>query len=151
MKLQRVRVVTIAKAPRATVWSLLADGATWSRWGPFDSVELVRPGRDHEWGLGSVRRIASGRTVTEERIDTYAADHCIRYSLVSGIPLRDYHGEVVVRDVLEGTEIEWSSTFRPPYWVVGPLARWRIQRFLRDLSNGLAGAAERRVLELSAA
>ena len=151
MKPQRARVVTVAKAPRSTVWALLAVGSAWNDWGPFERVELLRRGSDDEWGRGAIRQITSGRTVTVERIETFAVGHRVRYRLVSGLPLRQYHGEVVLRDLLEGTEIEWSSTFYPPHRAFAALSRLRIGRSLEDLADRLARAAEARILELVSA
>ena len=151
MKRQRVRVVTVAKAPRSTVWALLSVGSAWNDWGPFERVELLRRGRDDEWGRGAIRQLTSGRTVTVERIETFAVGHRVRYGLVSGLPLRRYHGEVVLRNVLEGTEIEWSSTFYPPHRAFATLTRLRVARSLDDLAERLARAAESRILELVSA
>jgi len=130
-----------AAAPRSVVWTLLSDGTTWPSWAPFDRVELERPGIDHPWGRGAVRRITSGRVITRERIEVFEPERRVAYTLLEGLPLEDYRGEVVLRDTAKGTEIVWRSRFTSPYPAIGRLVRWRMQRFLADLARRLAAAS----------
>ena len=61
--LQVIEHELTAKAPPATVFSLLLDGSTWPSWSPIDSFELPKRRGDGEpEGVGAVRIFAQAGT-----------------------------------------------------------------------------------------
>ena len=134
--------VATADAPSSVVWRLLADVATWPAWGTFDTAALESPGPTVSEGVGAVRILTSGRYTTRERVLAFEANRRLSYSLLSGLPLRDYVGEVVLREVDGRTEITWRSRFHPKIPGTGRMFARGINRLLDDLSTRLAKAAE---------
>ena len=135
-------------ADRERVWDLLTNTATWAEWAPFKSasIETPAPGDDPA-GVGMVRRLSrGGRQATIERITVFEPPERFGYELVSGVPVNDYNAEVRLTETPDGgTEISWRSTFRGKLPVPAALMRWVLGRFIRDVVEGLARAAERPV------
>lgn len=132
-------------APPAAVFALLADSSTYPEWSQVHSYRMERPGFDAPHGVGEIRVLSSrwGLDVREEIVETIP-DRLMAYTLLSGLPMRDYRGETLL-DPLPGggTRIVWTSSFRPV-----PGLGWVMQRFMKwvlsTLSGSLARAAETR-------
>src|SRR3954451_6196908 len=91
---QRIEHRATTSAPPATVYALLRDGASWPTWGPLDSFELERQGRDAPEGLGAVRQFRSGRVVGHDEIVELVPDPRFSYRHTSTLPIRDYRADV---------------------------------------------------------
>ena len=132
------------KASADQVWSLLADVTTWSQWGPWDATTLLEPGSDNPAGVGAVRSINRGRVVSIEEVTDFKPGRRLAYKLRSGLPLRNYRAEVLLRSVDDGTEITWHSAFDGAPGGMARLAQLAFARFLRTIVKRLAMAAEQR-------
>lgn len=131
-------------AAPASVWGLLADTAGWHRWSPMDESSLERPGVPEPDGVGAIRRFRTGKIISREEVVVFDAPHHFAYTLVSGLPLRDYRADVTLTPTPTGTRVEWSSTFRPKVPGTGWLYSFMLRRFLVKLLTGLATAASER-------
>jgi uncharacterized protein YndB with AHSA1/START domain len=131
----------IAAAPD-TVWKLLADAEGWSRWSPMDESALERPGAADRNGVGALRRFRTGRMVSREEVVVFDAPHHLAYTLVSGLPLRDYRADFRLARTAQGTRVDWSAQFRPPFPGTGWLYAFMIRRFVVRFFATLAAAAE---------
>jgi uncharacterized protein YndB with AHSA1/START domain len=147
MKFQTVEVVQTADAPPEVVFGLIADPATWPDWAGVESAELERPGRDDRFGVGAIRRMRRGRTTGREEVVRFEEPTAFSYVLLSGLPVRDYRGDVTLARVDGGTRITWRSTFRVKVPFTGALARRGLRRFLdgivHDLADHVAGRSAR--------
>jgi Polyketide cyclase / dehydrase and lipid transport len=126
-----------------TVFALLADGSTWPTWSPLGSFTLLEPGEGTPEGLGALRKFTTGRHSSTERVVTVQADQVFSYTLVSGMPIRDYQA-VVTLTPLEGgggTSIRWRSTFRAKVPLTGSIYRRALGGFIGRTVEGLARAA----------
>ena len=133
-------------APIEAVWNLIATTESWPTWASkMDRAERVRDGRNSPEGLGAQRSFHAGRVNSIEDVVEFDAPHRFAYSLVSGLPLKDYVGRITLTEVDGGTRIDWRSSFNPKFPGSGLIWQWGIRRLLRDLSTDLAKGAERAV------
>jgi hypothetical protein len=134
-----------SKASREAVWSLLADGCSWSEWGPWQKAELEQEGTPPPDGVGAIRRLIRRPTVTRERVTAFEPGSRLSYEMLSGLPLRGYQGEVTLSEADGGTEIHWHTEFdgaKIPG--TAPLFRRMLDRFIADVAKRVAREAEQR-------
>jgi uncharacterized protein YndB with AHSA1/START domain len=143
MSQQTVEVTAVAAAPPAAIFEQIADPATWPRWSHFESGELERPGTTTPFGVGAIRRMKAGRTTGREEVVAYDEPNRFAYALLSGLPLRDYRGEVTLVPVDGGTRITWRSTFRPKLPLTGRIWHRGIAKFLGQIVDALVADAAR--------
>lgn len=135
-----VRHTAHSRAPREVVWALLSDLTTWDTWGPWTETTLD----------GDIRRLVSERKrinrkpyVMTERVTALEAPDRFEYDLLSGLPVKDYHGVVTLSERADGgTDIDWRSTFKAPYPFMAPIWRGAMQKVVRDVSEALADGAD---------
>ena len=145
MASQTVSVTATTSGDGATVWALLADAAGWPQWSRIDSASLERAGDDDPNGVGAVRRMKTGPLTIREQITRFDAPTAMDYTLLSGLPLDDYHAQVRLAEHAGATTITWSATFRPRIPGTGLLMRMMAKRILSDIAGALAkGAAAQR-------
>lgn len=137
MKQQSVEVVETASAPPEVVFALIADPATWPAWAGFESGELERPGPTEPFGVGAIRRMRRGRTTGREEVVRYDEPNHYSYALLSGLPVKDYRGDVTLEPVDGGTRITWRSTFQPKVPLTGWLWRRALHRFVGEIVGAL--------------
>jgi uncharacterized protein YndB with AHSA1/START domain len=102
-------------APPDKVFELLADGAGWSRWaGPMIVKSWwEREGSPAPGGVGAIRALGLGKVGSREEIVAYDPPTHLAYTILSGLPVRDYRADVRLSPEGTGTRIEWSGTFTP--------------------------------------
>ena len=64
------------------------------------------------------------------------------YVALSGLPIKEYRGQVDLEPTATGTTIRWSSSFFPKYPGMGRMLERGIGKFLRECAKGLATHAE---------
>lgn len=145
MKVQHVAAEATAQAGPDAVWALLADRSTWPSWSPLGSHHAERPGHDGTPdGLGSIARFVTGRHRVREEIVELEPPRRLGYTLLSGLPLRDYRAVVELTPTGSGARIRWSATFVPQRRGTGVLYRLALGRMARAVVTGLAAAAASR-------
>jgi len=137
MKQQTVEVVETASAPPEVLFALIADPATWPGWAGFESGGLERPGPDTPFGVGAIRRMRRGRTTGREEVVRYDEPSHFSYELLSGLPVKDYRGDVTLEPVDGGTRVTWHSTFQPKVPLTGWIWRRGLQRFVGEIVAAL--------------
>jgi len=108
----RATTSTVVPVSIDKVWALVADHEGLASWGPGVSVELTRAGATERNGVGAVRRIKArgpAPAIVEE-ITGFDAPHRLGYRALSGVPIKNYAGEVVLTKVAGGTRIDWTLT-----------------------------------------
>ncbi|MGW5719374.1 SRPBCC family protein [Amycolatopsis sp. NPDC003865] len=138
---QRISVRAVTPAGADTVYALLRDGASWPRWSPLGSFELVREGTDEPEGLGAIRLFRTGGIRSYEEIVALEPGRRFGYALDHGLPLRDYVAYVDLTPVDGGTEIHWHSSFTAKVPGTGWFYRRFLTRFIGRVVAGLAEAA----------
>jgi len=139
MKVRRIHVTAQTPAGAAAIYGLLADGSSWPRWSPIESVSLEQPGDPRPEGVGAVRALGRGRIVGRDQILDLVPGRRFAYASRSGLPVRDYVGEVdLADDPGGGTTIHWRASFSPKVPGTGWLLERGITRFLDECAHGLA-------------
>ena len=139
MRRRHVSVTAKTSASPATVFRLLADGASWTQWSPIERVELERAGDPPPEGVGAIRVLHRGRTTGRDEILELVPDRRFAYATLSGVPVRDYVGEVDLETDPDGsTIIRWHSSFFPKIPGTGWLLDRGLTRFLEGCARGLA-------------
>ena len=139
MKKRHINVEAVTPAPPEIVYGLLADGSTWPLWSAIDSVELETPGDPPPEGIGAIRVNRRGRTTGRDQILELVPNRRLSYATLSGLPIRDYVGEVDLAPAPGGgTTIYWHSSFFPKPRGTGWIMQAGLRRFLTQTANGLA-------------
>jgi Polyketide cyclase / dehydrase and lipid transport len=138
MRRRRIEVSATSVAPPSAVYALLIEGTTWTDWSPIESFELERPGEGAPEGVGAIRVFRRGRTTGRDQVLELVPDRRLRYASLSGLPVRDYVGEVELEPVPGGTHIRWQSSFFPAVRGTGWFVERGIRRFLAGCVRGLA-------------
>jgi hypothetical protein len=132
-------------APPSVVFDLLAHVETWPSWSKASAGTRERsaPTGDPD-GVGSIRVLQTGRTTSREEILEFAPGRRSSYSLLSGLPLRDYRADVDLTARPDGgTHIVWHSAFSSARFGTGWLYRSILQRFIARTARMLAEASGR--------
>jgi uncharacterized protein YndB with AHSA1/START domain len=143
---KEIDVRQVIPAPPAAVFAVLLDRSEWPAWSGHTAFEPVRPGAAGPYDVGSVGLLRSGRRqVMREEIVEVVPGRRIGYTLLAGLPLRNYRAGFDLTPAAEGTEVRWRSRFDAP-----PGFGWiyvaALRRFTRRLLDGLS----RRVVTVAA-
>jgi uncharacterized protein YndB with AHSA1/START domain len=137
----RFTVEARSAASPAAVYALLADGASWPGWTPFDGFKLEREGRAGGESTGAIRVFTSGRIRNREELTELSPDRLISYRSLSGMPIRDHAATVRLAPAAGGTLITWDEQFE----ATRPGTAWYIsralRRFVQACADGLAAHA----------
>jgi len=139
----KIDVSARSAAPVERVWALLANARGWPDWAPLDAAELERAGAPAADGVGAIRRFTQGKTTMRECIVAFEPPHWLAYQLVSGLPVRNYRGDVTLAATPDGaTTIRWQISYEPLIPGTGWLVRRRLEPFIGDVAQRLARRAE---------
>jgi uncharacterized protein YndB with AHSA1/START domain len=110
----QVAADSVTDAAPEAVWALVADAARYPQWGPW-SAAGYRGTAGHAPGavywLRSANR-AYGRPVTTvERVEEIDEGRRIVYTVLGGMPVRAYRGEVTLTPSPGGTRITWATSW----------------------------------------
>jgi carbon monoxide dehydrogenase subunit G len=103
-------VRTTVSAPIDVVWKVLADHEGMDKWGPGISAEVTTPGETDPNGVGAVRRISTplpAPAIVEE-VTAFEPGRRMAYKALAGVPLRNYQGDVELRESGNGTAISYT-------------------------------------------
>jgi len=150
MGMQVIDIEERSAAEPAAVYALLRDGAAWPTFSGLGSFELERPSDDGlpGEGLGAIRIFRTpqkiGPTIENHELIVEAEpDRRFAYELLSGLPLKGYRATTTLTPDGSGTRIHWRSTFTAKVPGTGWIYRRQLRRFIGELVEGLARAAER--------
>jgi hypothetical protein len=128
-----------ARANPETLWELLADASSYARWGPWDEAGYETSG-DPVSRLGAIRRLKMGRTIIIERIEEAEPGRRMVYSVVKGIPVRNYRAEVLLTPQTDGTRIHWSADWDRT--LLGRVVHRKLQALYPGIVHRFGSAAE---------
>jgi uncharacterized protein YndB with AHSA1/START domain len=137
---------TVRAAPEV-LWALVSDVTRYPGWGPWHAAEYRRPGDTSPRGPGAVQWLQSSRRylgrypVSVEKILAAEEGRLLAYTVIGGIPVRNYRAEVTLTPAGDGTHIRWTAA-----WDATARGRlvWRSLRTLYpQIVEDLAAAAER--------
>lgn len=139
----RVRASRRSSAPVQRVFRLLANSRSYPEWSRISACEIERPGSVGLHNVGEVRRFRTGRLTVREQIEDVVQDRIVKYRLLDGLPLVDYHAVTMLEPLPPGgCWIVWSCTFVPKYPGTGWFWRLFMSAVLHGFVRDLAAAAE---------
>ncbi len=123
------------------VWSLVSDANTYADWGPWGDGGYDPSGNGPS-RPGSVQWFRFGRRTTSvEKILEVDAPSRIVYTVVRGIPVKNYRAEVtLVPNALGGTSIRWAATWDKT--LMGRLVHRKLQAVYRKVMDALVAATD---------
>lgn len=131
----RTIATAVVDVPADKVWAALADHEGMGSWGPGISVTLDKEGAGDRNGVGAVRRIVArgpAPTIVEE-IVAFEPGRRLGYKALSGVPFRNYVGDVVLTPDGAGTRIDYAISVDPRLGVVDKVGANVIARTLLAL------------------
>ncbi|MHB1890652.1 MAG: SRPBCC family protein [Acidimicrobiales bacterium] len=129
------------RAGPEVVWSLVANANTFPQWGPWKDggYRPASPGPSHE---GSVQCFRYGRRTTSvEQILEIDELRRVAYTVVSGIPVKNYRAEVTLTPTSTGgTSIHWAASWDKT--LMGSLVRRKLVQLYPEIVAALVAAAD---------
>jgi uncharacterized protein YndB with AHSA1/START domain len=125
-----------------TVWALVKDANTYSEWGPWSASGDKNPGEQPSGEVGTVRWLAYQRTTTVEQVTDVEPGRRMAYTVLRGIPVRNYRAQVTLTPTATGTHIEWAAEWDRT--VAGRIVRRKLRTVYPLVVACLVAAAERR-------
>jgi uncharacterized protein YndB with AHSA1/START domain len=129
-----------ARANPEVVWALIEDANAYARWGPWDDSGYQDSDAGATRGVGSIRWYRSGRTTTVEEVLEIEAGRRMVYTVIGGIPVRNYRAEVTLSPSNGGTHILWAATWDKT--MVGRLVQRALRKFYPKVLEQLVAASE---------
>ena len=124
-----------------TVWALVSDANTYAKWGPWIDGGYDPSGNGPSQP-GSIQWFQFGRRTTSvEEILEVDAPSTIVYTVLRGIPVKNYRAEITLApNALGGTSIRWTATWDTT--MAGRLVHRKLQAVYRQVVQALVVAAD---------
>ena len=132
-----------SSAPIDVIWPLVAEARRWKEWTFLDRSELERTGAPDPDGVGALRRFTRLGVGSREEVVAWEPPRHLGYTIVSGMPVRDYRADVVLEPTEAGTAISWSVAFEPRFAGTGPVLAMILHGIITRFARGLARYADR--------
>ena len=133
-------------APPEVVFDVLTDHRGYADITPLRKSELEREGDPSPNGVGAIRVLSSVGPPLREEVIVYEAPSHFSYKLLSGAPVRDHVGTVLLEPADTGTKVTYAVRTNPTIPVVGGVAV-AVARFgVKQLVDGIVAEAERRAV-----
>ncbi|WP_448458839.1 SRPBCC family protein [Mycobacterium syngnathidarum] len=126
-------------ADPAVVWGIVSNHERMSDWTPSRMVVLETPGGPDRNGVGAIRALHMFGPVIRERITRFEPPTTLSYSLVSGLPFREYNGQITVEPAGTGSVMTTAISFR----TIVPGTQIFVAVAMRVASAGAARLARR--------
>lgn len=136
-----------ARARPGAVWELISDATRYPQWGPWSAAGYQRPGDTSPRGPGAIQWLRSSRraylrypTSIEKILEADEGTRLV-YTVIGGIPVRNYRAEVTLTPDGDGTRIRWAATWDTT--LAGRIV-WRgLRKFYPRMLADLVTAAEK--------
>jgi uncharacterized protein YndB with AHSA1/START domain len=141
-----VEAERITRAAPEAVWALVSDATRYPQWGPWSAAGYQRPGDTSPRGAGAVQWLRSSRRaylrypVSIEKILEAEEGRRLAYTVIGGIPVRDYHAEVTLTPTADGTHVRWAASWDAT--LAGRIVRRALRTLYPQIVADLVTAAE---------
>jgi uncharacterized protein YndB with AHSA1/START domain len=128
------------------IWALVSDATQYPKWGPWSAAGYKRPGDNSPRGPGAVQwlrssRRAYGRHVTSiEQILEVDEGRRLTYTVIGGIPVRNYLAEITITPTDDGTHVRWAASWDTT--LSGRIVLRGLRTFYPQMMADLVAAAE---------
>jgi uncharacterized protein YndB with AHSA1/START domain len=137
-------LVREVKAPPETVFDVLTDHRGYAEITPMRKSELEREGEPAPNGVGAVRVLRSVGPPLREEVVSYVRPSRFSYKVLSGAPIRDHLGTVVLESEGAGTKVTYAVRMQPTIPVAGAAVIGVIKLAIKQLLSAVTSESERR-------
>ena len=129
------------------VWALVSDVMTYPRWGPWREAGYQRPGDTSPRGTGaeywlrSSHRYGLSYPVSVERVLDVQQGRHLAYTVIGGIPVRNYRADITLEPAAGGTRIRWAASWDRT--MSGRLVHRSLRKLYPQIVASLAAEAEK--------
>lgn len=118
------------------VFSLLSDCQAFDQLPGLGTVKHLRDGFTETTGIGSERLINGKVHEQISHVDRQQGE--IRYRALEGCSLRNYSGEICIKEEAKGSRITWVNRYRSPIPGCGWLINFILKRTFAKILNAVA-------------
>ena len=133
----------MAQAAPEIIWELVGHADRYHEWGPWSASGYENLGARAPDSAGVIRWMRYGRTTTVEKVLESERARRLVYTVVKGIPVRNYRAEVTLSPEGEGTHIRWTASWDRT--LPGRIVHSRLRTIYPEAVGRLIAAAERSV------
>jgi len=109
-------------APKEVIWPIISDHNRLGEWVPYKG-ELIKPADgDDKNGVGAMRRLTGKGLPIVEEVVACSPGRSYSYRLISGAPMKNHRGDVILADERGGTRVRWSVQFQAS--LLTPILKW---------------------------
>jgi uncharacterized protein YndB with AHSA1/START domain len=131
-------------APPETVFDVLTDHRGYADITPMRKSVLEREGEPAPNGVGAIRALHSVGPPLREEIVSYERPDRFSYKVLSGIPVRDHLGTVLLAPEGSGTRVTYAVKTTPTLPLIGGAVVAATKLAIKQLLNGITTESERR-------
>ena len=142
-----VEAEATTRATPEAVWKLVSDVRRYPEWGPWSATGYRRQGDTSPRGPGAVQWLRSSQraylrhvTSVEKILEVEEGRH-LAYTVIGGVPVRNYRADVTLTPVADGTRIRWEATWDDT--LMGRIVHRELREFYPRMMPGLVAAAEK--------
>jgi uncharacterized protein YndB with AHSA1/START domain len=132
-----------SRASPEILWRLVSDADGYCRWGIWSESAWDRSSGAPPPTPGALRTLRSGRTLVVERILEIEEERRMAYTVVRGIPVRNYRAEVSLTPSGTGTHVRWSAAWDRT--LLGRIVHRRLSAVYAEVVSRLVAAADEAV------
>ncbi len=132
------------QAQPEVVFDVLTDHRRYAEMTPLRRSELEREGDPAPNGVGAIRSLTAVGPPLREEVVAYERPGRFSYKVLSGAPIRDHLGTVVLAAEGSGTRLTYSVRMMPTVPLGGGVVVAVVKRGIEQLLNGVTAEAERR-------
>ncbi|MEX2447608.1 MAG: SRPBCC family protein [Solirubrobacterales bacterium] len=127
------------KAPPEVVFDVLTDHRRYAEITAMRKSVLEREGEPAPNGVGAIRVLSSVGPPLREEVLIYDAPRRFSYTLLSGMPVRDHVGTVLLEPEGSGTKMTYAVRTLPTVPLVGGVIVATVKQAIKLLIRGVAG------------
>ena len=126
------------------VFDVLTDHRRYAEITPLRKSVLEREGEPAPNGVGAIRVLSSVGPPLREEVIAFEPSSRFSYKLLSGAPVRDHVGTVLLEPAAAGTKVTYALRTTPTVPVVGDAVVGVTKLAIKSLFNGIVAESERR-------
>jgi uncharacterized protein YndB with AHSA1/START domain len=131
-------------APPEVVFDVLTDHRRYAELTPLRKSALEREGEPAPNGVGAIRVLTAVGPPMREEVIAYERPRRFSYKVLSGLPVRDHVGTVLLEQGGAGTKVTYALRSTPTIPYAGSVVTLVLKRAISQLLNGVSAEAERR-------